>query len=97
MRWFRPLTRSRPNQTASARKRPTSLFRRRQPARLRSLQIGAIPNRLVAGSGKPRKILRSARIADADSGRELPGYRLDQHRVAADSAERADQRGWYTA
>src|SRR5215831_2043329 len=97
MRWFRPSTRSRPNQMVSALKLPNSLFRRRQAARLRSLQFSSIPNWLVAASGQPRKVLCSTGIANADPGRELSSFRLDQHRMAPRGSEGADQRNRYTA
>src|SRR5215510_14058187 len=96
MRWFRLSTRSRPSQPAGARRPPNNLFCRRESAGFCSGQISAVIAGLTAG-GQPRNVLRSTRIADANSRDKVRRFRLDQHRTAAGGGKRIDECAWDAA
>src|SRR5262245_6807899 len=91
MLWFRRSTRSRPSQPASARRPPNNLFCRREPARFCSGQVRPVVASLAATGAQPRDVLRSTRIADANSRNKARRFRLDQHRAAAGGGKRVDE------
>src|SRR5262249_12957862 len=78
---------------ASARRPPNSLFCRREPAGFCPGQIRAVTASLAAAGSQPRNVLRSTRIADANSGDKVRRFRLDQHRPAAGGGTRIDEGG----